>query len=139
MKMAKLDEKALQAPKQEVVTEEEMERTRSRRCFLPRTDILESEDAILIAADIPGVSKDAVDITLDKNVLTIEAFTEPQVPSGFDLTYAEYEPGDYRRSFRLSSEIDRDKIEAAVSNGELRLRLPKAEAAKIKKIPVKAA
>jgi len=137
--MAKKEEKALmKAPEQEVVAKEDMERTRERQCFIPRADIYESEDEIVVVADIPGADLDSVDITLDKNVLTIDAFVDPEIPAGYSLAWGEYEIGDYQRSFRLSSEIDRDKIEATVANGELRLRLPKAEEAKAKKITVKA-
>jgi HSP20 family protein len=78
-----------------------------------------------------------VDVTLEKNVLSINAYIEPAIPSGFDIAYAEYEEGDYQRSFRLSDEIDRDKIEATVSDGVLRLRLPKLQEAATKKIAVK--
>jgi len=136
--MAKKDEKALmKAPEQEVVAKEDMERTREPQCFIPKADIYEREGEIVIVADIPGASEDSVDITLDKNVLTIDAYIDPEIPEGYSLAWGEYEIGDYQRSFRLPSEIDREKIEATVSNGELRLRLPKAEEAKAKKIPVK--
>jgi HSP20 family protein len=70
--------------------------------------------------------------------LSINAFANPVFHEGFKLAYSEYEPGDYQRSFRIATEIDHDKIEATVINGELRLRLPKAEAAKARKIQVKA-
>ena len=64
------------------------------------------------------------------------AFIEPNRTNGFNIAYAEYEEGDYQRSFRLSDEIDRDKIEAVVSDGVLRLRLPKSQEARVKKISV---
>ncbi|MGD8456069.1 MAG: Hsp20/alpha crystallin family protein [Anaerolineales bacterium] len=133
------DEKALmKAPEQEVVAKEDMERTRERQCFIPKADIYELEGNIIIVADVPGANQDSVEITLDKNVLTIEAFVDPDIPEGYSLAWGEYEIGDYQRSFRLSSEIDREKIEAMVANGQLRLQLPKAEEAKAKKITVKA-
>jgi HSP20 family molecular chaperone IbpA len=134
--MAKKDQ-AMEIQKQEEAPAEEMERTRSRRSFVPRADIYETENEIIVLADIPGANEKSVDITLEKNVLSITAYVEPAIPSGFDVTYAEYEEGDYQRSFRLSDEIDRDKIEAVVSEGVLRLNLPKSTAAKTKKIAVK--
>jgi HSP20 family molecular chaperone IbpA len=137
--MAKNEEKSImKAPEQEVITAEEMERTRERQCFVPKADIFEDNGEIVVIADIPGANQDSIDITLDKNILTIDALVDPEIPKGYTLAYAEYEAGDYQRSFRLSDEIDRDKIEAKVVNGELRLHLPKAKAAKAKKIPVKA-
>lgn len=134
--MAKKDQ-AIEVQKQEEVPADEMERTRSRRSFVPRADIYETEKDIIVLADVPSANEKTVDITLEKNVLSITAYVEPAIPSGFDIAYAEYEEGDYQRSFRLSDEIDRDKIEAVVSDGVLRLRLPKSEGAKTKKIAVK--
>jgi HSP20 family protein len=135
--MAKKDQ-AMEIQKQEESLAEEMERTRSRRSFVPRADIYETENEIIVLTDIPGANEDSVDITLEKNVLSITAYVEPAIPSGFDIAYAEYEEGDYQRRFRLSDEIDRDKIEAVVDEGVLRLRLPKSQGAKTKKIAVKA-
>jgi len=134
--MAKKNQ-AMEIQKQEEVPAEEMERTRSRRSFVPKADIYETENEIIVLTDIPGANEKSVDITLEKNVLSITAYVEPAIPSGFDVAYAEYEEGDYQRSFRLSDEIDRDKIEAVVSEGVLRLNLPKSKAAKTKKIAVK--
>jgi HSP20 family molecular chaperone IbpA len=134
--MAKKDQ-AMEIQKQEESPAEEMERTRSRRSFVPRADIYETENEIIVLTDIPGANENSVDITLEKNVLSITAYVEAAIPSGFDVAYAEYEEGDYQRSFRLSNEVDRDKIEAVVNNGVLRLNLPKSKAAKTKKIAVK--
>ena len=128
----------MEIQQQEGIPTGEMERTRSRRVFLPKADIYETEKEIIILADIPGANDKTVDITLEKNVLSITAYIEPMRTSEHDIAYAEYEEGDYQRSFRLSDEIDRDKIEASVSEGVLRLRLPKSQEAATKKITVKA-
>lgn len=137
--MTKKEEKSLEIPKQEVVESEEMERTRDRLCYIPRTDIYETKDEIILLADVPGADEEALDITLEKGVLTINAYVDEMAPEGFKRIYSEYESGDYRRSFKLSDEIDQSKIKATVKNGELRLQMPKAEPAKAKKITVKAA
>ena len=121
---------------QEEVPAGEMERTRSRRCLVPKTDIYESEKAIVLLADIPGANEKTVNITFEKNVLTINAFIDPVPSGGYELAYAEYEEGDFRRVFHLSDEIQRDKIKATVSDGVLRLYLPKAESAQTKRIAV---
>jgi HSP20 family molecular chaperone IbpA len=134
--MAKKDQ-TMEIQQQEEAPADEMERTRSQRCFVPRADIYETEKEIIVLADVPGANEKTVDITLEKNVLTINAYIEPAIPGGFNVAYAEYEEGDYQRSFRLSDEIDRDKIEAVVSEGVLRLRLPKLLEATAKKIAVK--
>ena len=135
--MAKKDQ-TMEIHKQEENPADEMERTRSRRSFVPRADIFDTDKEITVLADIPGANEKTVDITLEKDVLSITAYVEPAIPEGFDIAYAEYEEGDYQRSFRLSGEIDREKIEAVVSDGVLRLRLPKVQEAQAKKITVKA-
>lgn len=127
----------VEAEKQEITTEG-TERTRARRAYIPRVDIYETEDALVMLADMPGVDENSVDITLEKNVLSINGYVEPAQPDNYSLAYAEYGVGDYQRSFTLSDEIDRDKIEAIVQNGVLRLHLPKAGPAKTRKITVKA-
>ena len=110
--------------KQEIV-ENDAERTRAKPAFVPRTDIYESNDEIVLVTDMPGVDEDTVDITLEKNVLTVVGFVEATEPEGYTLSYAEYRVGDYQRSFKLSNEIDQDEIDATIKNGVLRLSLPK--------------
>lgn len=124
--------------KQEVEVTEGTERTRPGKAYIPRADIYETEKSLVIVADMPGVNKDAVDITLEKNILTLTGSVEFTQPDNFSLAYTEYETGDYDRSFTLSSEIDRDNIEAAIKDGVLRITLPKV-AQSTKKIAVKAA
>jgi HSP20 family protein len=131
------DSKTLPVEKQELTTTEDSERTRECRCFVPRADIYEADDQIVIVADVPGSDKDSIDVTLDKNVLTIDAYVNSVAPEGYSLSFTEYEIGDYQRSFRLSDEIDREKIQANVKDGVLRLYLPKSGAARTRKISVK--
>jgi len=128
----------LEAEKQEVETVEGVERTRARRAYVPRVDIYETDDAIVLLTDVPGVDQKSMDITLEKNVLTINGYVDAKDPDNYSLAYAEYETGDFERSFTLLEEIDRDKIEATVKDGVLRLYMPKAGPAKTRKITVKA-
>ncbi len=116
----------------------QVERTRSTTVYTPDVDILEREDSIVVLADMPGADEKSVDITLEKDVLSIYARVEPEVPEKHQLLHAEYGVGDYQRSFTISDEIDRDRIEARVKNGVLRLVLPKAQAAKTRKIAIQA-
>jgi len=129
---------SMQVEKEEVMHTEDTENTRDRCCFVPRSDIYELEDKIVIVADLPGASEDTIEIGLEKNVLTINAYVEQEAPDGYVLRMAEYETGDYQRSFRLTNEIDREKIEATVKDGVLRLYLPKSKEARARKISVKA-
>lgn len=123
--------------KREADTMQTTERTRSGKVFTPLVDIYENNDEMVVMADMPGVDEKTIDITLEQHVLTIEGQVKPYIPEGFNLSYWEYEIGDYRRSFTLTDTIDRDKIEASYKNGVLMLKLPKVEPAKPRKITVK--
>ena len=116
----------------------QVERTRSTTVYTPDVDILEKEDSIVVFADMPGADEKSVDITLEKDVLSIYARVEPELPEKHQLLHAEYGVGDYQRSFTISDEIDRDKIEARVKNGVLKLVLPKAQAVLTRKIAIQA-
>ena len=128
---------ALDVQKEELPVEE-TERTRECQCFIPRADIYEVDDNIFVVVDLPGIEEDNIDITLEKNILSINAITDPDPPEGYSLAFSEYEIGDYERKFRISDQVDRDAIEAIYSDVVLRLTLPKAEKAKTRKIAVKA-
>ncbi len=117
----------------------ETERTRNRKVFVPKVDIIETDGAIELIADMPGVDEKNIDIDLEKGILTITGVIEPEQYKDQRLVYAEYEIGDYQRSFSISDTIDQDKIEASAKDGVLRLMLPKVEPAKARKIKVNAA
>jgi HSP20 family protein len=118
------EEKGLEVQDKEMV-ESEAESTRDRPTFVPRVDIYEMDEAIGLVANMPGVDSESVDIMVEDNVLTINGNVDFAEPEGHSLSYAEYRVGDYQRSFRLSSGIDREQIEASLKDGVLRLRLPK--------------
>ena len=120
------------------VAEAEAERTHDRPTFIPRADIYENDAAIVVIADMPGVGQDSIDITLEKDVLTITGTVEPAPRENYSLAHAEYRVGDYTRSFSLTNEIDQDAIEATLKYGVLRLNLPKAPEARTRKIAVAA-
>ena len=115
------------------------EPTRSRKTFIPRSDILDLGDEILVIADVPGVSEKEVEVTLDKNVLTIYAAPPVETIDKYSLRYGEYSVGDFERKFVLSEEVDRAKIEAEVKNGILTVHLPKIGPSKGRKIAVRSA
>ncbi|MEM5773544.1 MAG: Hsp20/alpha crystallin family protein [Anaerolineaceae bacterium] len=135
--MTDQNSKELEVQKQEAQTPEQGERTRTTPVYIPRADIFETEGQVIVIADMPGVSETSIDITLEKNTLTIRGFVQPESHPDYTLSYAEYGVGDYERSFVLSNKIDQDHIEASVKNGVLRLLLPKQEEAKARKIQVK--
>ncbi len=120
--------------KQPVTTEGEP--TQAGVTFLPDVDIYEKEDALYLLADMPGVEKDDIVIDLDNNLLTISGSPKIDVNEGERLVFQEFEVGRYYRQFRLSNVIDQAKIEASLKNGVLKLVLPKAEAAKPRRIEI---
>jgi HSP20 family molecular chaperone IbpA len=133
------ENKEMEIQKEELANEEGAERTRDCQCFVPRADIYEVEDQLVIVTDVPGADKDTLDISLEKNILTINAYVDPQEHEGYGLAFAEYEVGDYQRSFRVSDEIDQENISASIKNGVLRVFLPKITEARSRKIAVKSA
>ena len=115
----------------------ETERMRNRRVYMPKVDIIETGEAMVMFADMPGVDEKSVEVILEKNVLTITGAVEPQALPRRNIAYAEYDVGDYERAFTVSDEIDRERIEAVVKNGVLKIALHKAPQAKVKKIAVR--
>jgi len=128
-----------QTGKQEATTPQGIERTRTGKVYIPAVDIYETNDSVVLVADMPGVDENSLDVSLEKNVLTIYGRVEPQVPAGHSLAYSEYRIGDYQRSFTISNAIDWEHIEGTVKNGVLCLTLPKSGPATTKKINVKSA
>src|SRR5215212_2122404 len=90
------------------------ERTRDRPVYVPRVDIIETEDALEILADMPGVTRDGVEVTLEQRVLSIRGRADISSPEGMAPIYLEYEPGDYERAFTLSDAVDPAGISARV-------------------------
>lgn len=116
---------------------ESAQRTAPRPVFLPPADIYETKDTIVVMAEMPGVPPDGVDITLERRVLTIRGRSASNEHGGYQRVYNEYADGDYERVFTLSENIDREKIEATLRDGVLHLTLPKAEAARARRIELR--
>jgi len=127
--------KAMEIQEQEMVPEES-ERTRECRCYIPRTDIYEVDDEIVIVLDMPGINENAIDITVEKNILNVKGYSQMNELENYSLIFSEYEQGDYERSFQIYDTIDRENIQAIYKNGVLKIVLAKAEQAKTRKITV---
>lgn len=108
------------------VEKTEAERQLPRRAYVPAVDLVESENEVTLVVDVPGVPEGGVDLTIEKNILTLTAIPADGVIAGKKLAYSEYGVGEYRRSFALSEEVDRDNISAALKDGVLRIKLPKS-------------
>lgn len=105
----------------------------------PATDIFETDDDVVLVADMPGVGADDIEVTLERRVLTLRGRARPPAPEGYRQVYGEYRSGGFERAFTLSEDIDRDAIRASTTSGVLRLELPKAASARPKRIEVQAA
>ena len=127
-----------QTPATRESTREAGQPTPPRPVFMPPADIYETKDSIVVLAEMPGVSPEGVDISLERRVLTIRGHSAANEHGGYQRVYNEYADGDYERVFTLSENIDRDRIEATLKDGVLQLVLPKAEAARARRIELKA-
>jgi HSP20 family molecular chaperone IbpA len=113
-------------------------RTRPQDDFLtPRADVRETTEELLIELDLPGVKAEDVDVHFDRGELTVRAKAPKLVTQGRSWLAVEYQPGDFERTFRLSPDIDVSKVAAELKGGVLTLHLPKAEAARTRRINVK--
>ena len=109
---------------------------RDEAALLPPVDVVEDQTGITMYADLPGVPKDRLNVRVDGDQLAIEAEAVLPVPEGMTANHAEVNLSRYRRTFTLSKELDADKVSAELSQGVLRLRIPKAEHAQPRKIAV---
>ena len=117
-------------------TQSDAERTRSGNCFTPSVDILEDKESLKVVADMPGASAESIDIDYERGELTIHGRVDARHPDNGHMKLREYGVGDYYRAFRVAEEIDPRKISADYVDGILTIELPKAEAAKPKRITV---
>jgi HSP20 family protein len=117
--------------------EKGQEATRPTRAFMPTADIFETEDALTVVLEMPGVDRDNINISVENGVLTVEGAINFGKYEGLQPVYSEYNVGPFRRSFRISSRIDQDKINAEMSDGVITLVLPKVEEAKPRRIEVR--
>ena len=120
--------------KKELVSKDET--TVPVRYFVPTTDIFETEDALTVVMEVPGVGRDAIDITTENDVLKIQAKIDPAKYDGMEPLYTEYNVGHFARSFTLSNKIDRQQISAKLEDGVLTLILKKVKEATPRRISI---
>jgi HSP20 family protein len=126
----------------QVQRKRELEKTKEEatvpaRVFVPTADIYETEGALTVVMEMPGVDKGNVDISVHDGTLKVDGRLEFSKYEGLRPVYTEYNIGHYSRSFSLSSKIDQNKIGAEMKDGVLSLVLPKVEEAKPRTIQVK--
>lgn len=112
------------------------EETRSNEKYIkPPVNIVETDEGLTLTAEIPGATRDTLDINVEKGVLTISAPVSWNTP--WNTGYTEFELASYYRQFSIPEILDHEKASADLTNGVLILRVPKAEAAKPRKIEIK--
>ena len=109
-----------------------------QRAVVPPVDVFEDDASITLLADLPGVERDQLHIRVDGDTLVLEATARTGGPDQMELVYGEAQCPAYRRQFTLSRELDAARIEAQLRDGVLRLTIPKAEAARPRRIDVRA-
>ena len=120
--------------KKELVSKEE--KTAPGRYFVPYADIYETDEALTVVMEMPGVEKANLNVALENDVLRVDGRIDFSKYEGMAPVYTEYNVGHYMRSFELSSKIDQERISAQLDDGVLTLTLPKAEAAQPRRISI---
>ena len=120
--------------KKEVAAKEE--KTVPGRYFVPPADIYETDEALSVVLEMPGVEKKDIEVSLENDVLGVNGRIDFSKYRDMEPLYAEYNVGHYARSFSLSDRIDQDKISANLEDGVLTLTLPKAKAAQPRRISI---
>jgi HSP20 family protein len=129
------DSRALEVQeKKELATKEE--KTVPARYYVPNTDIFESDEALTVVMEMPGVERKDVDIRLENDVLRVEGRIDFAKYEGLEPVYTEYNVGHYARAFTLSNKIDRENISADLEDGVLTLTLQKAKEAMPRRIAI---
>ena len=119
------------------IANKDAETGRNDAALLPAVDVIEDAGGITLYADLPGVSKDKLNLQVEADVLTIEGEVSLSTPSNMAASHVEVDVPRYRRVFTLSKELDSGKVSAELRHGVLRLRIPKAEHAQPRKIEIK--
>ena len=132
--MAQSQELSVQQ-KKELASKEE--KTVPSRYYVPNTDIYETEEALTLVMEIPGVEKKDLDVQLENDVLRVEGRIDFSKYEALEPVYAEYNVGHFVRAFTLSNKIDQDRISAEVAEGVLTLTLQKAKSAAQRRIQVR--
>lgn len=109
---------------------------REEAALLPPVDVIEDAGGITLYADLPGVSKEALQIHVEGETLTLEGPLTLSAPAGMEATHVEVDVPRYRRVFTLSKELDSAEMSASFQHGVLTLRIPKAAHAQPRKIAI---
>ena len=117
--------------------QQEQRQAQNEQTLMPPVDVIEDSTGITLYADLPGVTRDNLDLHVEGDSLSIEGNVKLEMPEALQATYAEVNCSRYRRVFTLSKELDPEKITAELAQGVLKLRIPKAEHAQPRRIEIR--
>jgi len=118
------------------VARDEQTTALAERYIRPRASIFETSDSVILELEMPGATRESIDVTVHNDELTVTGARKREATDNVEVVHQERFPFDFRRQFVLSERIDGNKIQALYENGILRLTLPKSEDAKPKKITI---
>ena len=123
----------------EQVNQKVVERTATarRKKFVPRCDVIERGDAIVLVLDMPGADEKSVELKLERNTLTVIGHAESVFQNGERALLREYNEGDFERTFSISEDLDSQSIDASMRDGVLQVVIPKSPQVKPRKITVR--
>jgi HSP20 family molecular chaperone IbpA len=135
MKEATMDKELKVQEKKALVSKEE--KTVPARYYMPSTDITETEDALTVVMEVPGVQRENLQVHVENDVLRVEGQIDFAKYEGLEPLYTEYSVGHFARAFTLSSKIDQQQISAQLADGVLTLTLKKAQEARPRRIEIR--
>ncbi len=130
------DQPLTTVPQNSVEPAGEPGRSEPQVVFTPPIDIFETEDGLVLLADLPGVSGETLELQVQDNKLTLFGRVEPMIPEGARLMHQEYRVGHFLRSFILSDEVDHERITAKLNQGVLEVQLPRLKRSEPRRIHV---
>ncbi len=131
------DDERTDVPSESQAVEGELTSNGQRLLFTPPIDIYETDDGLVLHADLPGVTSDLLELQVQDNKLTLFGRVKPPVDARAAIRHEEYKVGDFLRSFILSEDVDHNRISASLNNGVLKVVLPKAQRSEPRRIQVK--
>ncbi len=120
----------------EQIVRKQQPASRQQTVYMPDVDILEDGAHITLLADIPGASRDEVEVSVENGILTLDAKPTMQAPDGYKLVGQEWDYGTFHRTFQLSDAVQVDGITATAKQGVLTLTIPKRDEVRTRKIKI---
>lgn len=131
-------ETAIQKSEPQTIDVNTTDERRSTWTYRPNADIFDTTDELVLIADMPGATRDSIDVSLESGILTLQAAVAPRTHDGARELAREYGVGNFHRRFEINERIDEDAINAEYRDGSLTVRLPKANESRSRRVPITA-